>query len=79
MGIYRDSDYYSTDGKRDDFTMGDLNACAKSAMMKRGRAAAIVEEVRAAVAQWPAYATQAKVAAKRVAQIKRNLRLEIPH
>ncbi len=78
-GTWTASHQMTINGKRDDFTMGDLNACAKSAMMKRGRAAAIVEEVRAAVAQWPAYATQAKVAAKRVAQIKRNLRLEIPH
>jgi serine/threonine-protein kinase HipA len=47
-------------GKRDGFTLADFRACAKSALMKRGRAEAIVEEVRAAVAQWPAYAEQAQ-------------------
>jgi serine/threonine-protein kinase HipA len=34
---------------------GDFRACAKSALMKRGRAEAIVEEVRASVAKWPDY------------------------
>ena len=65
-------------GKRDGFTLADFRACAKSALMKRGRAEAIVEEVRAAVAKWPDYAEQAKVADKRVAQIKHNLRPDIP-
>ncbi len=37
--------------KRDGFTVADFRACAKSALMKRGRAEAIVEEVRAAVAR----------------------------
>jgi serine/threonine-protein kinase HipA len=40
-------------GKHDGFTLADFRACAKSALMKRGRAEAIVEEVRAAVAKWP--------------------------
>ncbi len=54
-------------GKRDGFTLADFRACAKSALMKRGRAEAIVEEVRAAVAKWPDYAEQAQVM-KSVAQ-----------
>ena len=48
-------------GKRDGFTLADFRACAKSAMMKRGRAEAIIEEVRAAVSKWPDYAEQAQV------------------
>jgi serine/threonine-protein kinase HipA len=48
-------------GKRDGFTLADFRACAKSAMMKRGRAEAVVEEVRAAVSKWPDYAEQAQV------------------
>ena len=36
-------------GKRDGFTLEDFRACERSAMMKRGRASAIVEEVREAV------------------------------
>ena len=49
-------------GKRDGFTLEDFDACAKSALMKRGRAATIIEEVQAAVARWPDYATVAGIA-----------------
>lgn len=46
-------------GKRDGFTLDDLNPCAKSAGMKRGRAKRILDEVRAAVEQWPGFAAEA--------------------
>ena len=49
-------------GKRDGFTLADFRACAKNAVMKRGRAEAIVEEVLAAVSKWPDFAEQAQVA-----------------
>lgn len=48
--------------KRDGFTLDDFKACAKSALMKRGRAEAILAEVLAAVTRWPAFAAEAKVA-----------------
>jgi serine/threonine-protein kinase HipA len=65
-------------GKRDEFTMSDFRACAKSAMMKRGRAEAIVEQVRGAVTQWPAFAEQAQVMETWREMIQRNLRLDLP-
>ena len=65
-------------GQRDGFTLADFRACAKSALMKRGRAEAIVEEVRAAVAKWPDYAEQALVMKDWRKQIQRALRLEFP-
>jgi serine/threonine-protein kinase HipA len=65
-------------GKRDGFTLADFRACAKSAVMKRGRAEAIVEEVRAAVAKWPDYAEQANVMKEWRNQIQHNLRLDLP-
>jgi len=49
-------------GKRDGFTLADFAACAKAALMKRGRAATITEEVQAAVACRPEFAAQAKIA-----------------
>ena len=64
-------------GKRDGFTLADFRACAKSALMKRGRAEAIIEEVRAAVARWPDYAEQGQVANEWRKQIQRNQRLEL--
>ena len=63
-------------GKRDGFTLADFRACAKSALMKRGRAETIVKEVRAAVARWPDYAEQAQVANEWRKQIQLNHRLE---
>jgi len=63
-------------GKRDKFTLADFRACAKSALMKRGRAEAIIEEVRAAVSKWPDYAEQARVMSNWRKQIQKNLRLD---
>lgn len=65
-------------GKRDGFTLSDFRACAKSALMKRGRAEAIIEEVRAAVVQWPDYAEQARVANTWRKQIQNSFRLDLP-
>jgi len=62
-------------GKRDDFTMKDFEACAKSSLMKRGRAATIVEEVRAAVARWPEFAAEARVADEWRETIQKSHRL----
>jgi serine/threonine-protein kinase HipA len=62
-------------GKRDGFTFADFHAGAKSAVMKRGRAEAIVEQVIAAARRWPEFANQAKVAESRREEIGRNHRL----
>lgn len=50
-------------GKRDGFTLADFEACAKAALMKRGRAKTIFNEVQAAVKRWPEFAQEAGVAA----------------
>jgi serine/threonine-protein kinase HipA len=65
-------------GKRDGFTLADFRACARTALMKRGRAETIVEEVRAAVAKWPDYADQAQVLSHWRKQIQRHHRLDFP-
>ena len=67
------------DGKRDDFTMRDFRMCGKSALMKRGRAERIVEEVIDAVRRWPEYAEQARVADVWQAQIGNTHRLSFPN
>ena len=63
-------------GKRDGFTLEDFEACAKSALMKRGRAATIVAEVQAAVKRWPEFvlAQQVDDAALRAGQRDRAVR-----
>jgi serine/threonine-protein kinase HipA len=65
-------------GKRDRFTLADFRACAKTALMKRGRADTIVEEVRVAVAKWLGFAEQAQVASNWRKQIRKTHRLEFP-
>ncbi len=64
-------------GKRDDFTLADFRACAKSAMLKRGRDKLLLEEVIAAVARWPEFAKKAGVAPEQRKQIARGHRLNI--
>ncbi len=61
-------------GKRDDFTREDFVLCAKSAVMKRGRAATIIEEVQAAVKRWPDFAREARLGDDWYEQIQKNHR-----
>lgn len=62
-------------GKRDGFTLADFRACAKTAMLKRGRDKIILEEVRNAVTRWPKFAKQAKVPETARKQIGRAHRM----
>ncbi len=75
-GSWTASHQMSMNGKRDDFTLNDFKACAKSASMKRGRAEAIVNEVQQVVAQWRDYAGEAGVPDSWVEKIERVLRLD---
>ena len=61
LGAWTASHQMTMNGKRDNFTLEDFNACAKTASMKRGRAAKIVAEVQASVSNWPSFAEQAGV------------------
>lgn len=56
-------------GKRDDFSLEDLELCAKTASMGRNRPREIVEEVTEAVRRWPELAAEAGVEAERVERI----------
>lgn len=67
----------SLNGKRDGFTFADLEAVAKTAAMRRGRAAEITREVVEAVARWPEFAAAARVAKKQAAAIARTHRLDL--
>jgi len=77
-GAWTATHQMSLNGKRDGFTMEDLRAGAKSALMKRGRAEAILEEVRAAVMRWPEFAAQAQVADTWRDQIQKSHRRSLP-
>ncbi|MDR2462362.1 MAG: type II toxin-antitoxin system HipA family toxin [Verrucomicrobiales bacterium] len=68
----------SVNGKRDNFTVSDFRMCARSALMKRGRAEALLTEVMDAVKRWPEFATRAGVPVAQTRQIKQALRLKFP-
>ncbi len=68
----------TVNGKRDGFTLEDFEAVARGASMKRGRAKAIHEEVRSAVARWREYAEEAAVDEEKMEQVGGALRLQLP-
>ncbi len=76
-GIWTGSHQMSLNGKRDRFTLEDLEACAQSASMKRGVAAEIVEQVHDAVARWPVFAEQAGVTESDMERIRQAQRLDL--
>lgn len=65
-------------GKQDGFTLEDFRACAATAGLKRGRAEAILDEVRTAVKRWPEYAEQAGVLMSQRNPIRATFRLDFP-
>jgi len=75
-GTWTASHQMTLNGKRDDFTLEDFKACARAASMKRGRAEAIIKEVREKVLHWRDYADEAGVPAIWRDQIQNTLRLE---
>jgi serine/threonine-protein kinase HipA len=77
-GSWTDRHQMTMNGKRDGFTMADFRAFAKIALMKRGRAETIVEEVFAAVKRWQEFAEQADVMNDWRKTIGENHRLDLP-
>lgn len=75
-GAWTASHQMTMNGKRDRFTMDDFNACARSASMKRGRAATIVAEVQATVSKWRSFAGHAGLPEAVYEKIQRSLNLQ---
>jgi len=67
----------SINGKRDKFTVEDMRAVAGVAGLKRGRAEAILAEVREVVAGWSGIAAEVGVEAQMAEQIARSHRLTL--
>lgn len=65
-------------GKRDGFTLEDFELGAKAALMKRGRAEAILVEEVAAVKRWPEFATEAGLSDEWRDNIQKTHRLTFP-
>ena len=77
-GAWTRTHQMTLNGKRDGFTRADFASCAKSALMKRGRAATIIEEVTSAVRRWPDFAAEAKLSEEYRNKIQKTHRLEFP-
>ena len=75
-GAWTASHQMTMNGKRDNFTLKDFNACAKTASMKRGRAAKIVAEVQVTVSKWKSFADKAGVPDGVREKIQRTLNLK---
>ncbi len=76
-GAWTASHQMTMNGKREGFTLEDFKACARTVSMKRGRAEAILAEVRDSAAKWPVFAEAAGVAEVVVKKIQQNLLLKI--
>jgi serine/threonine-protein kinase HipA len=74
-GKWTSSHQMTLNGKRDDFTLADFEACARAASMKRGGAKAILAEVREAVLRWRDYADHVGVDPAHRDKIQNALRL----
>ena len=76
-GTWTGTHQMTLNGKRDGFSLADFDACAKAAMMKRGRAKAIVAEVLAAVERWQEFTAEAKLTEEVSDKIRRAHRLTV--
>jgi serine/threonine-protein kinase HipA len=74
-GLWTAQHQMSINGKRDGFSRDDFRACAKTALMKRGRADAILDEAVEVVARWQVFASEAWVAPTQIAGVARDHRL----
>jgi serine/threonine-protein kinase HipA len=77
-GMWTSKHQMSINGKRDQFVQADFEACAQVALLKRGRAKTLLQEVQAAVARWPDFAEQAGVSEYWMNRIQSYFRIEIP-
>jgi serine/threonine-protein kinase HipA len=76
-GLWTARHQMTINGKQDNFTLEDFNACANSASMKRGRAQTIIEEVLDVVARWKDYADDVPVDPGQRDKIQKVLRLDL--
>lgn len=76
-GRWTSTHQMSMNGKVDDFTLDDFNQCGKTALLKRGRAKIIVEEITDTVSQWKYFADQVAISSTWSKEISKHHRLKI--
>ncbi len=75
-GAWTSQHQMSIGGKRDGFTRDDLQELGRTASLKRGRVATMLDEVLQAVRRWPDFAAAAGVEAERVEAIAGTHRMQ---
>ncbi|MBZ0265759.1 type II toxin-antitoxin system HipA family toxin [bacterium] len=75
--IWTGAHQMTLNGKRDSFVLHDFDACGEIAMLKRGQAREIVEEVVSIVKDWREYASKAGVPDHTAEQIAKVQRLDL--
>ncbi len=75
-GAWTATHQMTLNGKREQFTLEDFDACARAASIKRGRAPDILAQVRAGVSRWREFAETAGVPAATREHIGRALRVD---
>lgn len=73
-GRWTSTHQMTLNGKRDEFTLADFDACARQVAMGRGRALEICQEVQSIVARWRDYADLAGMDVERRERIQTALR-----
>ena len=76
-GRWTSSHQMTINGRRDDFTPGDLEAAGRAASLKRGRARALLAEVQDVVRTWPRYAQDAGVSPDQARKIRNAHRVDL--
>jgi serine/threonine-protein kinase HipA len=75
-GAWTSSHQMTLNGKRDNFTMDDFEACGKLARLKQGQARRLIDEVQSVVSRWPDYADEAGVRPEHRDAIYNQLRIK---
>ena len=73
-GDWTSAHQMTLNGKRDNFSMADFEACGKLARLKRGQAKTIIGKVQAVVSKWRDYADEAGVDSDKRDRIHQALR-----
>jgi serine/threonine-protein kinase HipA len=74
-GLWTAKHQMSMNGKREDFLLDDFKTCARTAIMKKGRAESILGEVLEVTSRWPGYAEKAGVPEPTMKKVQNSMRL----
>lgn len=77
-GEWTNQHQMSMNGKRNNFRREDFKECGKTALLKRGRATEILDEVIQSVKRWSKFAEKAGVSGQRAKEIRSLFRTELP-